>query len=97
MLPHSPPPPFVIDYQDDGIIVEVKEGAILALKQYDRVRRVCLLMPVTSLQKLTVAVDNEYPILEYLIIGHQERALMAIIYATARDPHFCLCHPRSQL
>ena len=74
------PLPFVINYQDDGIIVEVKEGAILALKQYDRVRRICLLMPVTSLQKLTVAMDDEYPILEYLIIGHQERDTSLIFH-----------------
>ena len=79
MLPHSPPLPFVIDYQDDGIIVEVREGAILALKQYDRVRHVCLLMPVTSLQKLIVAMGDEYPILEYLIIRHQERDTSSIL------------------
>ena len=45
MLAHSPPLPFVIDYRldkDDGITVEDEEGAILALKQYDRVRRVRL-------------------------------------------------------
>ena len=65
MLAHSPPLPFIIDYQDDGITVEDEEGAILALKQYDRVRRVRLLMPVTILQKLIVAMDDEYPILEY--------------------------------
>ena len=68
MLAHSPHLPLAIDYRlgenDDD------EGAILALKQYGRVRHVRLVMSVTSLQKLIVAMDDEYPILEYLIIGH---------------------------
>jgi hypothetical protein len=73
MLAHSPPLPLVIDYiNDSGITAEDEEGAILALKQYNRVRRVRLFMPVTSLEKLIVAMDAEYPILEYLIITHPE-------------------------
>jgi hypothetical protein len=74
MLAHSPPLPLVIDYQDyegvTGFTTEDEEGAILALKHYNRVRRVRLGMPATSLQKLVVAMDDEYPILEYLIITH---------------------------
>ena len=92
MLAHSPPLPFVTDYRldkDDGITVEDEEGAILALKQYDRVRRVRLLMPVTGLQKLIVAMIDEYPILEYLIIGHQERDTSSILIfpETFQAPH----------
>ena len=92
MLAHSPPLPFVIDYRldkDDGITVEDEEGAILALKQYDRVRRVRLLKPVTGLQKLIVAMIDEYPILEYLIIGHQERDTSSILIfpETFQAPH----------
>ena len=72
MLAHSPPFPLVIEYPNvnDGIAAEDEEGATLALRQYDRVRRVRLLLPVTSMQKLIVAMDDEYPILEYLIIAH---------------------------
>ena len=76
MLAHSPPLPLVIDYitgfNDSGITAEDEEGAILALKHYNRVSRVRLfrLMPATSRQKLIVAMDDEYPILEYLIISH---------------------------
>jgi hypothetical protein len=66
MLAHSPPLLLVIDYFFQGdITAEDEEGAILALNQRDRVR---LGMPVASLQKLIVALDEEYPILEYLII-----------------------------
>ena len=72
MLAHSPPLPLDFDYFDEGvgIAAEEEEGAILGLKQYNRVRRVRLSMPVTSMQKLILSMDNEYPNLEYLIIGH---------------------------
>ena len=72
MLAHSPPLPLNIDYRTGNrdISVEDEEGAIFALKQYNRARRVRLNMPVTSLQKLIVSMDDEYPILEYLIFGH---------------------------
>ena len=70
MLAHSPPLPLVIEYVigNEDISAEGQEGAILALMQYNRVSRVRLFMPATSLQKLIVAMDDEYPILEYLII-----------------------------
>jgi hypothetical protein len=71
MMAHSISLPLVIDYSlgpDDDITPEDEEGAILALKQYDRVRRVRLRMPPTSLHKLIVAMDDEYPILEHLIL-----------------------------
>jgi hypothetical protein len=69
MLAHSPPLPLDIDYSDADVEIaaEDEERAVLALKQYNRVRRVRLGMPATSLQKLIVAMD-EYPILEHLII-----------------------------
>ena len=70
MLARSPPLPLDLDYfnEDVEIAAEDEEGAILALKHYNRVRRVRLGMPVTSLQKLIVVMDDEYPILEYLIV-----------------------------
>ena len=63
MLAYSSPLPLDIDYR--GITAEDEEGAILAFKQRDRVR---LYMPATDLQKLIVAIDEEYPILEHLVI-----------------------------
>ena len=70
MLAHSPALPLVVDYfeMNHEITAEDEEGVILALKQRGRVRHVRLLMPVTSLQKIIVAMDEEYPILEYLIV-----------------------------
>jgi hypothetical protein len=70
MLAHSPHHlPLVIDYfHDSDIAAEDEEGAVLALKQRDRVRRVRLHMPVTNLKELIVVIDEEFPILEYLVI-----------------------------
>ena len=72
MVVNSPPLPLVIDYlfhEDNVFTAEEEEGAIIALKQYVRVCRVRLWMPPTTLQKLIVAMDEEYPILEHLIMG----------------------------
>ena len=80
MLAHSPPLPLVIDYrldEDDNITVEDEEGAVLALNQYDRVRRVRFLMPVTSLQKLIV---------EYLIITNLDKEEILTIPETLQAP-----------
>ena len=69
MLAHSPPLPLVIDYNGHHrTITEDEEEAILALRQRDRVRLVRLDMAVTNLQKMIAAMDQEYPILEYLIL-----------------------------
>ena len=77
MLAHSPPLPLVIDYRLDED--DDEEGALLALKQYGRVRRVRLATSVKRLQRLIAAMDDEYPILEYLIIGHQEKNSSSIL------------------
>jgi hypothetical protein len=70
MLARSPPLPIAIDYFDEDwdITAEDEEGIMLALEQQDRVRRVRLGMPVTNLQRLIMAIDQEYPVLESLII-----------------------------
>ncbi len=70
MLALSPPLPLVIeyDYEDPDMAAEDEKGFTLAFQQRDRVRRVRLRMPVLTLQKLIVAISEEYPKLEYLII-----------------------------
>ena len=82
MLAHSPPPPIVIDYhfyENDYITAEDKEGAILALKQYNCVLRVRLWMPPMSLQMFITTMDEEYPILEHLIIYHPDEDKATIL------------------
>ena len=87
MLAHSPPLPLVIDYsRKDRDITEDEEGAILALKHHDRVRHVRLLN-VTSLQKLIVAMDEEYQFLEYLIIATPPDSTVLILPETLQAPH----------
>ena len=91
MLANSPSLPLVIDYslKYDDITAEDEERAILALKQRDRVRRVRLDMPVTSLRKLIVAMDEEYPILEHLIVIPRIKDINTILMFrdTFQAPH----------
>ena len=70
MLDYSPFFPLVIDYFEeyDGITAEDEEGTILALRQRDRVRRIRLDMSVADLWKFIRVIDEEYSMLEYLII-----------------------------
>ena len=92
MLANSPPLPLVVEYtldEDEDVTAQDEEAAILALKQYDRVRRVRLGMPPTSLQKFITAMDEEYPILEYLIIAHEIEDTNTILTLpeTLQAPH----------
>jgi hypothetical protein len=68
MLAHSPTFPFTIDHTSkDGMISEDLKGILLALDRRHRVRHLRLL-PVQNLQRLVVAIDEEFPFLEYLIV-----------------------------
>ena len=70
MLAHSPPFPLTVDYTGvDDVTAEDEEGLLLALKQRHRVRHLRLAFPVQNLQKFVMAIDEEFPILEYLIVG----------------------------
>jgi hypothetical protein len=89
MLAHSPPLPLVIDYYEDtDITAEDEEAIILALKQRDRVRRIRFNMSVLKLQ-LIMAIDEEYPILEYLILAvpPEERSAVLTLPETLQTPH----------
>ena len=89
MLANSPPLPLAIDYRDKDITAEEEEAIILALAQRDRVRRLRLVIPVLKLQKLIVAIDGEYPILEYLIlwVPPEERTDVLVLPETLQTPH----------
>ena len=90
MLAHSPPLPLLIDYFEYrglcDITTEDEQGAILALKQRDRVRRVRLRMSIRCLQKLIEAMDEEYPILEYLIVDPKDFGLISVFPETLQAP-----------
>ena len=91
MLAHSPPLPLVVDFFDDNfdITAEDEEGVILALNQRDRVHRVRLCILASSLQKIIVAMDEEYPILEYLILMplKEDTSSILILPETLQAPH----------
>ena len=96
MLAHLPPLPIAIDYfleDGDSVITRNDEkGAILALKQRGRVHHLRSGLSVRSLQKLIAAMDKEYPILEYLVIGMSagdpSQASTALIFPeTFQAPH----------
>ena len=76
MLAHSPTfLPLVVDYyyEDSYMNAEDEERIFLALEQRDRVLRIRLRTEVPNLQRLIVAVSEEYPILEHLIIVTSDR------------------------
>jgi hypothetical protein len=89
MLAHSPPLPLVIDYEGTNITAEDEEAIILALEQRDRVRRIRFNIPVLKLQKLIMAIDGEYPILEYLILVDppEDNSTVLILPETLQTPH----------
>ena len=89
MLAHSPPLPFVIDYNEDRDITAEEEGIILALGKRDRVCRVRLQMPVPNMQKIIMAIDEEYPVLEYLIMwpSTADNSAALMFPETFRAPH----------
>ena len=91
MLAHSPPLPLVIEFFHTGwdISAEEEERIILALQQRDRVYRVRIWMPVPNLQKVILAMDEEYPALDYLILGPstQDYSTALILPETLQAPH----------
>ena len=89
MLAHSPSLPLVIDYQRTDTTAEDEEAIILALEQRDRVRRIRFNIPVLKLQKLIMAIDGEYPILEYLILVDppEDNSTVLILPETLQTPH----------
>jgi hypothetical protein len=91
MLAHSPPLPLIIDYLDESqdITAEDEENIMLALQHHDRVRRIRLKMPILNLRKIiTVAIGEEFPMLEYLYIGNLANAITRLILPeTFRAPH----------
>ena len=91
MLAHSPHLPLVIDYVDPNHDIAAEEEEIIfALEQRDRVRRVRLDVPLPNLQKLIMAIDGEYPVLEYLLMSFPEEdksSTVVILPEALRAPH----------
>ncbi len=90
MLAHSPPLSLIIDYNDehDALTAEDEKAIALALGHRDRVRRIRLAIPFSNLQQLIVAMDEEYPVLEYLVAGALKQDSTALTFPeTLQAPH----------
>jgi len=98
MLAHSPPFPLIIFHDDNNHdLTPEDEGRIMfALEYRDRVRRIYLGMPVLGLQKIIKAMDDQFPMLEYLYIAPTTmRNVHLVLPATFRAPqlnHLMLDH-----
>ncbi|KAH9996382.1 hypothetical protein BJV74DRAFT_910788 [Russula compacta] len=76
MLAHSPPLPLIIEYFDGNhdLTTEDEEGILLALEDHDR--------------KLTKAIDDEFAILEFLMIDPPKMENTSLVLPkTFRAPH----------
>jgi len=60
---------------------EDEEDILLALQHRNCVQRIRLMMPILNLQKLIMAIDGQFPILEYLYIASRSKH-------DAMDPSF---------
>ena len=89
MLAHSPSLPLTVDYSNENdITTEDEEGILFALQQRDRVRHLRLYYPVRNLRKLVMAIDGEFPILEYLILETlTEDSTALMLPETLQTPH----------
>jgi hypothetical protein len=91
MLAHSPPLPLTVDYgslSEECITAQDEEGILLALGQRHRLRHLRLVFPVSNLRKFVMAIDEEFPILEYLIVHAPLKDNTALILPeTLQAPH----------
>lgn len=70
ILTHLPSLPLIIDYGDEDrrVASDDEEGILIALRNHLQVRRIRIRMSSSGLQRLFVAMDAEFPILEHLYI-----------------------------
>ena len=98
MLAHSPPFPLIIDHDDNNgdLSPEDEGGIMLALGHRDRVRRICLGMPVPCLQKLITAMGDHFPILQSLDIApptmHNAHVVLPATFRAPQLNHLTLNH-----
>jgi len=91
MLAHSPPLPLIVDHfglDDHSITAEEEEGVLLALQHCDHVHRIRLDMPIPYLQRLILAMDGEFPMLENLVLMPPDKCDTGLVLPKAfQAPH----------
>ena len=90
MLATPPLLPIIIDYSDKNSEVTAKdeEGIQLALRRRRRIRRIQLRAPASNLRKLVVALNGEFPMLEYLYISLTDDENL-VLPDEFKAPHLC--------
>jgi hypothetical protein len=95
MLAHAPPFPLIIQYEvgDHDLTREDEEGIMLALQHHDCMCCISLRMLAPSLQKVITAINDKFPILEFLSIRPLTKHNMHLILSsTFQAPQLCfLC------
>ena len=84
MLAHSPPLPLVIDYldhEDWNLTAEDEEGVFLALEQPNRIHCIRVGLSLQDLQKFVMAIGNEFPVLEYLVIATDGEDVNTLVFS----------------
>ena len=71
MLAHSPSLSIVIDYGDEEreVTRQDEEGILLALRHRHQVCHIRLCMPISSIRRLVVGLDGEFPMLRHLYLS----------------------------
>ena len=93
MLVHSPPFPLIINFvhmpHDREITAEDEDGIVFALQQRNRVRHIHFRAPIRDLQRLIMAIDEEYSMLESLVMLHPtgDNSTNVTLPQTFRAPH----------
>jgi hypothetical protein len=93
MLAHSPPFPLIIEYEAEnrGLSAKDEEGVMLALQHRNRVCCISLMMLAPSLQKVITAINDEFPILEFLsIAAPMKHNIHLILPLTFQAPQLCI-------
>jgi hypothetical protein len=103
MLAHSPPLPLIIDHNHPGhdLTAEDEEGIVLALQHHDHMCRIRLEMPVASLQKVITAIDDRFPVLEFLDLAppakHNTHLILPSMFEAPHLRYLRLCHLASPI
>ncbi|KAH9987617.1 hypothetical protein BJV74DRAFT_493713 [Russula compacta] len=89
MLANSPPFPLIIDfpYEYHNITAEDEEEIILVLQHRNSVCHIRLSIPDPHLRKLIMAMDGQFPNLEYLNITPPRHDTSLILPKTFQAPH----------
>ena len=87
MLSHSPPLPLTVDYSDEsGITAGDEEVILLALEHRHRIHYLCLVF--SDMHRIVMAIDGEFPILEFLIVEFlATNSTAPVLPETLQAPH----------